>query len=328
MWPHCDPTDIGRAGRKRPRNSLVPVLAIMASGLAALVGSSSLARDIAGDVYVDKRPLEIVSWRKSVTLQLEDGGQHTVLLRRTPPVITAGTESIAAEYHQLRAAAEAGNANAAYALYKALHMCSIAPRNEEELDRAIELLHTQRHVRVLRPPYIAVIPPGAELDGIESGLRQVTERCTGVTSQQISESKEWLDAALKGGVPWAFKAIAQSMPDESLYTLDGLRAWTAVWRTGSVAALSWIAKIHRHGVHDAAVPAPDPVRAYAHQFLYVRLMRESAAASGGQVANLVASRLEDDLSGWADSLTSADRQRAARIAREVLAANESCCYLD
>lgn len=288
----------------------------------------ALPNDSPRDPYADNRPADLVAWRKAITLVFEDGQQLGVLLRRTPPVILANTDSIATEYPAMKAAAEAGNANAAFALYSALFHCSVLPSSATEAELDIERLRNSRQLRIGRYPYVVTLPADIDLAQFEAGIRQNASMCEGVTEAQKAAKRHWLDVSMRGGVAWAFKHTAQNLPEAERYTSSGLQSWDAVWRTGSVAALGWMASIYKRGISDSTGQQPDLLRAYAYQYLYARLMREKATASGAPIADRHATEIEVRLADWATQLTPGQRQEAARIAREVLIANENCCYLD
>ena len=289
-------------------------------------GTSS-ADDLA---YVDKRPPQITAWRWPATIEFEDGERQMVLLRRTPTLIGQVSDSLAQEYPAMRAAVEAGNYDAAFGLYKALAACRISPRNDLELSLAIQALHSDGALRVLAVPggeTVVKLPIEQRADA-EAGLRQQASNCRGLSPSQLDEADDWLQVALDHGVPWARLEVAQRMKLDEMRSTAGLQAWEAAWRAGSIIALSWIGEIQRSEWRSEPEHRPDPVAGYAYRYLFTKLKRAKADATGNRLAEGHADYLEKALRQEASRLSAGERERAATLARNILASSETCCYLD
>lgn len=270
--------------------ALFGMLIAALSPMKLSAGQSVLkAPDRTGDVYRDYRSQEVIAWRKRVVIPFPDGSSMEVLLRRTPAVIGPVTESLSGEYPALRKAYLGGNPDAAYALYKGLKRC-----------------------RLSKEPRFAA----------ESAAH--SDFCEGMTSEQLSEEQAWLDVAANAGVAWALLERAMQTEPSS----ERVRAWEAVWQTGSINALAWIAKTIREGWSGPDAAKPDRIRAYAYSYLHYHLQRTAHEAVGGGPirAKFVAGEAAL-LDGRAAELSQAERDQALGLAKTILAQSETCCFI-
>lgn len=182
-------------------------------------------------------------------------------------------------YAALRPMAEAGDAVAARALYELLDGCLMA---------SVSMATTRPH-------------------------------CAGVTTEQMSESLDWLQRAASGGDFIAGQRWAERLG----HSQAGFEAWEARWRQGDPAALLALARHYERGVPASTGGQPDPVRAHAYRLVDYHL-REAVYS---QFQGLQAARTQhgDSVRDAGGRLSPQQEAEAQALAKRILGDNRDCC---
>jgi hypothetical protein len=143
--------------------------------------------------------------------------------------------------------------------------------------------------------------------------------CEGVSTEQMSESLDWLKRAASGGDFIAGQRWAERLGQSQ----EGFEAWEARWRQGDPVALMALARHYERGVPASTGGRPDPVRAHAYRLVDYHL-REAVYS---QFQGLQAARTQhgDSVRDAGGRLSPQQDAEARALAKRILAENRNCC---
>jgi hypothetical protein len=260
---------------------------------------------------------------RNVLVQFPDGVEISVRLKSIPmigpPFPRPG--HLAERYGDLVRLAEGGDGPSARTLWKWLSSCERAYADETSLNAAIGRLRTDKvlvYPNNVRPPMpLRGTANLAEVERVD--LKEPFEFCRGVTPEQRSTAKQWLDIAVAAQDYSALQDWATSFGD----TADGKKAWEYIWGLGYRGALSPLAIKALKGVPSGT---PDYVDVYAYSLADFKLYEAAYGLSGNAGHQKVLTALENSLRGMLGNLTPEQTQQATTRARQLIADNRNCCY--
>jgi hypothetical protein len=252
--------------------------------------------------------------KQTVLVTFDDGEQVRAWRYSSPPAHEV-VGSLASQYETLaRDAATSGDI--AFALSRALRVCHQAPTSEEDIGR--EIAQLRQGAPLLADGTQA--SAGEKERSVNRIGTYLLELCKGVTAEQKAKADFWLAKAAELGDPIAslnYAAHLGSTPEARSFL-------EAAWLAGEGDALPNLARLYDDGRAQAS-GTPDRVQAYAHQYLYVRLMEGMTLPTMGPLRAKWLASAKAVLQSIEPKLSAAERARAAAQAKAMLKANANCC---
>lgn len=249
-----------------------------------------------------------------------DGEQRRVRVRSRPADTIRPPDVLIDEYDSLRTAAESGNAEAGWRLYRALEKCQRAYSDEKALAEALDTLN-QTHTIVWPDGTSGHIGDPAQMSVYESLLKEPFEACRGISAAQKEESMDWLEKSAKDGNLRAALRLGEILGN----TKEGLYAMQAAWLSGHIIGALRLSELYRNGYTDGKVLVKDDIAAHAHLYVFSQLMEPAFPTDSRNAAQFKA-EIRAELQKSADELYEHELDLAIEQAKAILEANENCCY--
>ena len=141
----------------------------------------------------------------------------------------------------------------------------------------------------------------------------------GISAAQKDEALHWLELAAKAGDLLIVAEYAAELGD----TPEALNIWETLWQNqGYSGSLSPLAIKYRKGV---VTGEPDYVRAYAYQFIELKLLQAAYESSASPHRASLLGAVEDSLRYTGGFLNPQQTAAAEALAKQLLAENPNCC---
>ena len=253
-------------------------------------------------------------------------GDDTILtrVRNRGPEQVEFPAPLATEYHELKVAAENGNADAASLLSEALEFCKNSLRTESELNEAIDNLYLTRSLPTPPdgPPGSLLLPDDVDLTQYEYIARVGFDRCEGVENEQLRESDHWRHVAAYAGHVRSMYIVGKGKGN----IVEGRRLLTLAWLGGEIEAAGHLGAFLNRVGQDGA-PA-DPVAAYAYALIHTTLTERQFEHVGKSPSPGISRWLEASSSALEEKrrlLYPEQAAEATALAISLLESNAACC---
>ena len=303
--------------------TLACVVQPTAWSLCALVASAGVeaaepSTDSPTLAYIEMVKAKNVRYAGNTALVSFDDGEQVPVIKFNGPAGYDVAGPLAEEYETLERAAST-RAEVASALANALRACQAAPISQEAID--------EETVRIRRSGPVLGEGPQPTLDErvkrtVEVGS-YLLKFCEGVTSEQKERADFWLAKAAELGDPIAALNYAERLGDAP----EAFPLLEAAWRAGEADALAALARLYRQGQSTPPFRDPDRVKAYTHQYLYVRLMEGMSPTTTkmGRIRSRWLAAARADLETMQRDLRPGEQVSAVAQAKAMLKANANCC---
>lgn len=262
------------------------------------------------------------SW--DATIEFPDGTEVDIRMitwQPDPPPV-AGWQNLLDVYDLLVEEAEAGNAAAAWALYRGLQYCEESFTDRASYQLALNLLRSER-VRIYPSGEQSkqLIEPGEAMQFHEQDLLERFQQCEGVTRDHQQNRIQWAEMAAHNG---SFQAMRE-MAHHHGYTPEGLRWHELGWQQGHVSAADAISVFLQRGASDPENGQADYFRAYAYLYLNYKVYAEAMSLSQSPATMNRIVSMENTVRNLGGYLTPQEQAAAESLAARLLAENENCC---
>lgn len=229
---------------------------------------------------------------------------------------------LADAYGELTDKALRGSGPAAFALYLIGEQCRIVAVDEEELERSINKLYSERTLYMPNQPSGTVLEDH-DIARHEADIRTQFERCQGLSEDQRAAGRDsWLTLAAENGYLPAVDRLSWVSYEQG-DVAKSLEYLNQAWSLGSPLALGGLYEVYLNG-GDGIEPDPQLATAY----LYLREMLFDARHAGADLGSVLERKNaanKSELNEQTASLRPKTAEMAKQMAQEILISNQHCC---
>ena len=225
------------------------------------------------------------------------------------------TQDGPANVKRLEPLANAGDMGAAFGISQFLNDCKTAPRDEAQLAAWIRVLR-EKHQLTWGDGRTTELPASTPVEQFEKSYRDKYRRCKGLTSADLAAADRWQRKAADGGHLWAL--IYQYQDNKTLTPDERLKIARKTWEIGDISGLDRVSR---------CLEDVNRIESVGYAILYERISAAKAEAANNGSTKLGMDHASRSLQNKLRDLTPDEQVRALGIAREVLAKNRNCCFV-